>query len=338
MSEEVWENDLALAGVALAANVLQLAGVYWDVGTHHAFGRESFWSPPHLAIYSGVALALVTASAGLPRGRGLAGRASRPVRLGRYALALLGPAIQVLAAPIDELWHLLFGKDVSIWSPPHLLGVLGGMLGVLGWIMVVVRPARVDTIGRARRALAFAFSVLLLTGALFALGEYDHDQARREPWLYPLLTGFLAPWILVTARTWLGWRWAATTVAVGYTVVRFSLALGVWAVGLPWMGVPPQIVAGAILLDVLCGRRGPGAAGVAFGLAFTVTDYPMTYALSGRSWGLFEWMGTLAAAAAAGWASARFGHTLSMYRWDPMRSLSLSEKEGRDEGAKQVHE
>ncbi len=323
MLEEAGEKDRRLAGFALAANLLQLAGVYWDVGTHHAFARESFWSPPHLAIYAGVALALVAAAAGLPGERGEAGGAPGPIRFGRYGLAILGPAIQVLAAPIDELWHRVIGQDVSIWSPPHLLGILGGMLGVLGWIFVLGGAARSAAGDRIRRALAFSFSVLLLTGALFALGEYDHDQAVREPWLYPMLAGLLAPWILVAARTWLGWAWAGTAVAVCYTILRSALALGVWGIGLPWMGVPPLIVLAALSLDVAMVRAGPGAAGIAFALVFTVSDYPLTHVLTGQSWSVFAWAGTLPAAAIAGWASARFGHWLSAFRLAPDSRMSI---------------
>ncbi|HYB75245.1 MAG TPA: hypothetical protein VED18_17865, partial [Candidatus Sulfotelmatobacter sp.] len=83
-----------LAGVALGAYALQLAGVYWDVGWHHARGREAFWSPPHLTIYAGVTLALLAAALGmLGEGR----------RSGTYRPATLGPLIQLAAAPVDEL-------------------------------------------------------------------------------------------------------------------------------------------------------------------------------------------------------------------------------------------
>lgn len=301
---------LVLAGVALAANALQLAGVYWDVGWHHARGRETFWSPPHMAIYAGVALALATAAVGL-RGGWRGG--------GAYRVAALGPMIQAAAAPVDELWHRAIGPDVSIWSPPHLLGILGGMVGVLGWVRVLVGRRAAGVPDRGARGLACAFTVLLLAGALFALGEYDHDQASREAGLYPALVGILAPWILVAARAWLGWAWAGTLVAIGYALVRLALAVAVWGIGLPWMGIPPLIVPGAILLDLLAGRRGPGAAGAVFGLAFTVFDYPLTYLVSGRAWGVFEWAGSLLPAAAAGWASARLGRWLAAGRkpWEP---------------------
>src|SRR3989442_3956861 len=42
-----------------------------------------------------------------------------------FHLAAWGIALTVLAAPIDDLWHRLFGLDVTLWSPPHLLGLFG---------------------------------------------------------------------------------------------------------------------------------------------------------------------------------------------------------------------
>ncbi|HEY7678167.1 MAG TPA: hypothetical protein VIG69_13925 [Candidatus Methylomirabilis sp.] len=292
----------ALAGVALGANALQLAGVYWDVGWHHARGRETFWSPPHLAIYAGVALALLAAGVGMLG----AGR-----RWGTYRWAALGPLIQGVAAPVDELWHRVIGQDVSIWSPPHLLGILGGMVGVLGWILAVSPGGGRSRGEEASPGIAGALAALLLAGALFALGEYDHDQASRGPWLYPVLTSLLAPWILVAARGWVGWRWAGTGIALGYTALRWALAGAVWAAGLPWMGVPPFIVIAAYAADRVMGRARAGMAGAAFGIAFTVTDYPLTLHLSGRAWGAGAWAGTLLAAAIAGWASACLGRWLA---------------------------
>jgi hypothetical protein len=34
-----------------------------------------------------------------------------------YHLAALAITLTVLAAPLDELWHRMFGLDVTIWSP-----------------------------------------------------------------------------------------------------------------------------------------------------------------------------------------------------------------------------
>src|SRR5439155_12345107 len=48
-----------------------------------------------------------------------------------FHLAAWGIALTVLAAPIDDLWHRLFGLDVTLLSPPQLLGLLGAVTNAL---------------------------------------------------------------------------------------------------------------------------------------------------------------------------------------------------------------
>jgi hypothetical protein len=50
-----------------------------------------------------------------------------------FHLAWWGMAIVILAAPVDDLWHRLFGLDVTLWSPPRLVarGLPGSNLGTL---------------------------------------------------------------------------------------------------------------------------------------------------------------------------------------------------------------
>src|SRR5579883_512631 len=45
------------ATIALGALVFLLGG-YWDVAWHIEIGRDTFWSPPHLVLYSGILLIL----------------------------------------------------------------------------------------------------------------------------------------------------------------------------------------------------------------------------------------------------------------------------------------
>src|SRR6185295_7274705 len=60
-----------------------------------------------------------------------------------FHLAAWGIGLVVLAAPVDDLWHRLFGLDVTLWSPPHLLGLAGSSLHTLGCLVIAreVYPA-----------------------------------------------------------------------------------------------------------------------------------------------------------------------------------------------------
>ncbi|PYN33714.1 MAG: hypothetical protein DME01_17595 [Candidatus Rokuibacteriota bacterium] len=130
----------------LGANLLAAWGVQWDIQWHVQIGRDSFWIPPHVMTYSGVAL-VVLASFGV-----LARDTLRHLRTGRapegterlfgltgtrgFLLAACGIALTVLAAPLDDLWHRLFGIDVTLWSPPHLLGLLGVTINTLACALI----------------------------------------------------------------------------------------------------------------------------------------------------------------------------------------------------------
>ena len=37
-----------------------ILGLGWDIRWHSTFGRDTFWAPPHLLLYSGIALAYST--------------------------------------------------------------------------------------------------------------------------------------------------------------------------------------------------------------------------------------------------------------------------------------
>ncbi|MGH7279733.1 MAG: hypothetical protein ACREJG_13755, partial [Candidatus Rokuibacteriota bacterium] len=103
----------------LAAKVVGAWGLAWDIRWHLTIGRDSFWIAPHVMIYASVTATLLLAFAVLAadttRARGAGPRPRETVTvLGvtgsrGFHLAAWGMALVVLAAPIDDLWHRLFG-------------------------------------------------------------------------------------------------------------------------------------------------------------------------------------------------------------------------------------
>ena len=41
-------------------------------------------------------------------------------------------AFALAGFPLDDLWHRLFGQDVTLWGPTHLMLIGGGSLATLG--------------------------------------------------------------------------------------------------------------------------------------------------------------------------------------------------------------
>src|SRR5258707_750227 len=137
----------------LAAKLLGGWGLRWDIQWHLRIGRDSFWIAPHVMTYASVGL-VVLLSFGLlavETARHRSGPVAAPMMrmLGLVGtrgmhLAAWGIALTVLAAPIDDLWHRLFGLDVTLWSPPHLLGLLGVAINTLACLLIAreAYPAR----------------------------------------------------------------------------------------------------------------------------------------------------------------------------------------------------
>src|SRR5207249_5628575 len=119
----------------------------------------------------------------------------------------------VLAAPIDDLWHRLFGIDVTLWSPPHLLGLLGAAINTLGCFVIAreVYPAS------SRRG----FAALILAGATLLIGlNFAMQPTFRFAYLhagvlfhfYAMLAPLVLPIAFVATARLSGRRWAPALV------------------------------------------------------------------------------------------------------------------------------
>ena len=207
----------------LGAKVVSSWGVQWDIQWHTLIGRDSFWIAPHLMTYAGVVV-MVGLSFGV-----LAATTLSPSRRGGdvvrvlgltgtrgFHLAAWGIALTVLAAPIDDLWHRLFGLDVTLWSPPHLLGLLGAAINTLGCFRIAreVYPA-------TSRA---AFAAVVVTGALLYIGlHFALQPSFRIAYLnggvffhfYAMLASLMLPVALVATAHLSGVRWTPALVLVG---------------------------------------------------------------------------------------------------------------------------
>ena len=237
--------------VMLAGKLLGSWGLTWDIQWHLLIGRDTFWIPPHVMMYGGVTAGLLVAFAVLALDTVADHRGVRPrgavTILGLTStrgvhLAVWGVALLILAAPIDDLWHRLFGLDVTLWSPPHLLGLLGAAINTLGTLLLATEayPAR----SRARLA------ALLLGGGLL----YGGIRVVLEPsWLtaytrggvafhtFAILGALVLPLALIPSARLIDRRWAP--VAVVLVAVVISL-LGEQIARVGFAVVQPESVIG----------------------------------------------------------------------------------------------
>ncbi len=334
-----------VALLVLMSGTLFALGGFWDEVWHRrfgGFGNDFLW-PPHMLLYGSIALTALFALGGIVlivRGSGGLRERFRSEPL----LGLLGLITCYLLAsvPSDELWHRIYGKDLTAWSLPHLL-LAGGfalvMLVGLGLQLSLI-PLRPWQGLRGLRGgevltlvmMAWATIGLLQVGAtewdtIRMLGEV-RDAFANAFWHRPL---WLYPAVIITVSMFCGnftlhaLRRTGSATLLGLLVLGLRLLLLVSLGGFApdvYMSYTSHllVLAPLVALDIWYATRlSRGATlgtliggNLVAGLVFVVCDLPlirvlMVYPPVNRST-LPGMIGmSLVMALIAGWAGARFG-------------------------------
>jgi hypothetical protein len=198
-------------------------GLYWDISWHVGIGRDTFWTPAHLAIQFG-ALLTGLSCAWLILHTTFAGDGASQERsvkiwglrgpLGAF-IGAWGGFCMLTSAPFDNWWHDSYGLDVTILSPPHVVLLLGIFVMGAGGLVLTTGQMNLSS-GQSRdkfnQILLYNGSLLLCL--LLMLGyEYIGDQTLMHSAIYYRVLGMIAPVVLVGIARTSGRRWAATIVA-----------------------------------------------------------------------------------------------------------------------------
>jgi hypothetical protein len=212
----------------LGSMLLASWGLRWDIQWHQRIGRDSFWIAPHLMTYAGVTLLVFLSFGTLVAGtlRPVTGRLRMFGLVGTPGahLAAWGIALTVLAAPIDDLWHRLFGLDVTLWSPPHLLGLVGAAVNTLGCLVIAREVYPAGSRGKlAATLVAAAMFYGTLRVASSQAFEFAHGEGGGVAFHgYAILGALLFPLALVPAARLTGLRAAPLLVWIVAVLLRLS--------------------------------------------------------------------------------------------------------------------
>jgi hypothetical protein len=226
--------------VSTASLMVALLGMYWDISLHIDVGRDPgpLANPAHYLILSGLfgIFAAGFIALALPKSREEIGPTA--VRLTRAWYAPLGGVLitlcaffSLLAFPLDDMWHRLFGQDVTLWGPTHLMLFGGASLTLLGQAVLLVEGLRARNRGGAPRENNWIVGlrrVAVMGGLLIGLstfqGEFDFGVPQFQMIFQPMLIALAAGVGLVCARLWIG-RGGALGAVVFFLGVRGAISL-----------------------------------------------------------------------------------------------------------------
>jgi hypothetical protein len=213
----LWTGMLAVTSASIGGS--------WDVAWHRSIGRDTFWTPAHMAIYlcgvlAGiVGMVLVT---GATFGRSAAAEELRSESVSVFGLraplgvflAGWGGVAMLTSAPFDNWWHNAYGLDVKIVSPPHTLLILGIRAVSLGMMLLILaalnRAADAETaVFPTLQKMFLYLGGVAVVGQMFFVQEYTWDVVLHQASAYIAL-GISVPLVLATLWQASRYKWAAT--------------------------------------------------------------------------------------------------------------------------------
>lgn len=238
-------------------------GFIWDVSLHIGRGRDDgpLANPAHYFILVGLFLLFVTGMLAmiLPRDEkpgpaAISITRTWSVPVGGVLVAGAG-LYALIGFPLDDVWHRIFGQDVTLWGPTHLMLIGGAGLSLIGVLLL-------DYEGRMAGAGAttpdsrfvwfmrcFTFGGLLIGLSVFQI-EYDFGVEQFRLVLQPMMIAGAAAFTLIAARITLG-PFSAVIAVLFAAAVRGITAL---LVG-PVLGAPTNVfelcLGAAVVIELL---------------------------------------------------------------------------------------
>ncbi len=211
-------------GMALYGLLVAGQGFYADVSWHIALGRDdNLFTAPHAGILLGLVMILGGAVLGtvIATFEGVEGVAVSSLRVPPSLVPLWALGVgAVMGFPLDEIWHRAYGVDVTMWSPTHMLMILGATFtGLAAWLILAgsgVRP----TDGPWGRGAHVVCAWLTIQGLLAPMGEFTFGVPQFNLLFAPILVSLAAGLGLVAIRLVHGRYWM-----LGLVVVNFAIQL-----------------------------------------------------------------------------------------------------------------
>src|SRR4051812_14497464 len=271
---------LAVGGGSL---LIALLGMYWDISLHIDQGRDPgpLANPAHYLILVGLYGVFAAGCLALALPEEKPGPAAIRITRDWYVpvggiLTIACGGFALLGFPLDDMWHRLFGQDVTLWGPTHLMLFGGAGLTLIGQAILLAEGMRHRGITTDRlRDSTFVVAtrrVGLTGGLLIGLstfqGEFDFGVPQFRMVFHPMLIALAAGMALTAGRVWIG-KGGALATALMFVVVRGLISLIVGDVFGESAPTLPLYLVEALCIEAVAlatGRDRPIALGVIGGL------------------------------------------------------------------------
>ncbi|WP_040687348.1 hypothetical protein [Nocardia vinacea] len=221
----------------IATILTALFGFIWDVSLHIGKGRDEgpLANPAHYFIMIGLFFLFMAGMLAiiLPLDEKPGPAAIRITRdwyapVGGVLMAGAG-LYALIGFPLDDIWHRLFGQDVTLWGPTHLMLIGGAGLSLVA-VLLLEFEGRLDRPDPDRTdgpllwlVRTFAFGGLLIGLSVYQV-EFDFGVEQFRLVFQPLLIAAASTIALISARYTLG-RGGALAAVVFAIFVRTVMAV-----------------------------------------------------------------------------------------------------------------
>jgi hypothetical protein len=220
-----------------ATIIAALFGFIWDVSLHIGKGRDPgpLANPAHYFILFGLFLLFIagTLSIVLPYDK----PGSAAVRITRTWFAPVGGLLMAMCGlyaligfPLDDIWHRIFGQDVTLWGPTHLMLIGGAGLSLIAVLLLEHEGRRAMPPGTPMDDTFFlklvrymSFGGLFIGLSVFQI-EYDFGVEQFRLVQQPMMIAAAAALASVAARMVLG-RGGALISALVAIAIRGAVSL-----------------------------------------------------------------------------------------------------------------
>jgi hypothetical protein len=241
--------------------ICALFGFIWDVSWHIGNGRDPgpLANPAHYFIIIGLFGIFVGGMLSIVLPFDKPGPAA--VRITRNWYAPVGGVLMagcglyaMIGFPLDDIWHRIFGQDVTLWGPTHLMMIGGACFSLFAVLMLEREGEAAQDEGVALGTFITLLRYLSFGGMFIGLSvyqiEYDFGVEQFRLVLQPMMIAAASALAAVAARITMG-RGAAIVAAVFAIALRGAVA---FLVG-PVLGAPinwfPLYLGPAVVVELV---------------------------------------------------------------------------------------